>query len=104
MLDLQDKTLLVSIRHAEKDPADDSYESFIADVLQASEYTVMVRKRSDGVEVALPYVEDAFSRAEPGFYELKDGSTCEDPAYEVRLARYASDEVRQIRIALESLD
>lgn len=102
MLDLQDKTLLVSIRHAGKEPADDFYESFIADVLQASEGTVMVRRRSDRVEVALPFLEDAFSQAEPGFYELKDGSTCEDPSYEVRLTRYASDEVRQSRIALES--
>lgn len=36
--------------------------------------------RGYGEEVKLPDDEEAYEPAEPGFYELKNGSTCENPA------------------------
>ena len=102
MLDLKEKTLLVSIRHAGKMPAEDFYEFYIADVITTGGNTVMVRRRRDGKEVSLPFVEDAFIQLEPGFYELRDGSTCTDPSYELRLTRYASRDTWNERAASDN--
>ena len=48
--------------------------------------------RSSGAEMSLPYDEEIFEPAEPGFYELKDGSTFENPSFTARWTVFASKE------------
>lgn len=89
MLDLSEKTLLVSIRRIEND-GQEAVNTFFGDVTSFDENSVRIISRS-GEQVKLPYDEDTYEPAEPGFYELKDGSTCENPAYIVRWTVYASE-------------
>jgi len=90
MLDLSEKTLLVSIRRIEND-GQEAVNTFFGDVTSFNENTVRIISRN-GDEMKLPYDEEAYEPAEPGFYELKDGSTCENPAYIVRWTVYASED------------
>ena len=89
MLDLSGKILLVSIRRIEND-GQEAVNTFFREVTSFNENTVRINNRT-GEELKLPYDEEAYEPAEPGFYELKDGSTCENPAYIVRWTVYASE-------------
>jgi len=89
MLDLNEKTLLVSIRRIDND-GQETVDTFFGDVTSFSENTVRIARRN-GEEMKLPYDEEAYESAEPGFYELRDGSTCENPAFIVRWTVYASE-------------
>lgn len=89
MLDLSEKTLLVSIRRIDNDGRE-AVETFFGDVTSYDENTVCITRRS-GEEMNLPYDEEAYEPAEPGFYELRDGTTCDNPAFIVRWTVYASE-------------
>lgn len=88
MLDLNEKTVLVSIRRIDNE-GEEKTDTFFGKVTSFDENTVRIIRRG-GEELQLPYDEEAYEEAEPGFYELKDGSTCEDPAFIVKWTVYAS--------------
>jgi hypothetical protein len=89
MLDLSEKTLLVSIRRIDNE-GQETVDTFFGIVASFNENTVQIIRRN-GDEMKLPYDEEAYEEAERGFYELKDGSTCEDPAFIVQWTVYASE-------------
>ena len=89
LLDLVGKPLLVSIRRID-DEGKVKMDTFFADVTACSENTIRVVRRN-GEEMSLPYDQDVYEEAEPGFYELEDGSICEDPAFIARWTVFASE-------------
>jgi RNase P/RNase MRP subunit p29 len=90
MLDLNDKTILVSLRKIDKD-GEQTFDTFFGTVVSFNENTVRVLRTSSD-EISLPYDEEIFELAEPGFYELKDGSTFENPSFTARWTVFASKE------------
>ena len=90
MLDLNDKTILVSIRKIDNE-GQETYDTFFGTVVKFNENTIRV-VRLNGVEVSLPYDEEVYEAAEPGFYELQDGSTFDNPSFIARWTRFESEE------------
>ena len=90
MLDLSDKTILVSIRRIDND-GQETFDTFFGSVVSFNENTVRVL-RPNGAEMSLPYDEEVYETAEPGFYELKDGSTFENPSFTAQWTVFASKE------------
>ena len=90
MLDLNGKTILASIRKIDNE-GQESFDTFFGTVLRFNENTVRV-VRPNGVEMSLPYDEEVYESAEPGFYELQDGSTFENPSFTARWTVFASEE------------
>jgi len=88
MLDLENKTILVSIRRIDEAGAE-RFDTFFGDVLSFDVNTVRVR-RHGGDEMALPYDEEVYEIAEQGFYELKNGSTFEDPHFIAKWTVFSS--------------
>lgn len=90
MQDLNDKTILVSLRKIDIE-GEETFDTFFGSVVSFNENTVRVL-RASGDEISLPYDEEIFEQAEPGFYELKDGSTFENPSFTARWTVFASKE------------
>lgn len=90
MLDLNDKTILVSLRKINNE-GEETFDTFFGTVVSFNENTVRVL-RTSGDEMVLPYDEEIFELAEPGFYELMDGSTFENPLFTARWTVFASKE------------
>ncbi|MDR7306328.1 hypothetical protein [Rhodoferax saidenbachensis] len=90
MLDLNDKTILVSLRKIDNE-GEETFDTFFGTVVSFNENTVRVLRPS-GDEMSLPYDEEVFELAETGFYELKDGSTFENPSFTARWTVFASKE------------
>jgi len=90
MLDLNGKTVLVSIRKIDNE-GQQSFDTFFGTVVSFNENTVLVR-RPNGTEMSIPYDEEIYETAEPGFYELNDGSTFENPSFTARWTVFASKE------------
>lgn len=90
MLDLIDKTILVSIRRIDSE-GQESFDTFFGDVTTFNENTVRVRRQSNGQLESLPYDEEVYEVADPGFYELKDGSTFENPSFIAQWTVFASE-------------
>lgn len=90
MLDLNDKTVLVSLRRIDNE-GEETFDTFFGTVVSFNENTVRIL-RQNGAEMSIPFDEDVFEVAEPGFYELKDGSTFENPAFTARWTVFASQE------------
>ena len=88
MLDLNDKTLLVSITRIDNE-GQETNDTFFGTVAAYNSNTVTVT-RPDGRELNLPYDEEVYEAAEPGFYELRDGSTFENPDFIAQWTVYAS--------------
>lgn len=93
MLNLHKKTLLISIRRI-NEAGDESFETFFGDVISFNENTVLVQ-RHDGGEMSLPYDEELYEAAEPGFYELNNGSTFENPDFIAQWTVFASEAAAQ---------
>ncbi len=89
MLELDGKTILASLRKID-DEGCESFDTFFGTVVTFDENTVRVR-RENGTEVSLPYDEEVYEPAEPGLYELKDGSTFENPSFIARWTVFASE-------------
>jgi arabinogalactan endo-1,4-beta-galactosidase len=89
MLDLDNKTLVVSIRRIDNN-GQVTFDTFFADVTSHNETTIRVIRRN-GEEMSLPYDEDVYEVAEPGFYELQDGDTHENPDLIARWTVFASE-------------
>jgi len=90
MLDLLEKTVLVSIRRI-GDDGEESFDTYFGDVEAFNANTVRVRRQSTGQVESLPYDEDVYAVADPGFYELKDGSTFENPSFIAQWTVFASE-------------
>jgi hypothetical protein len=90
MLDLLKKTLLVSIRQI-NDDGEESFDTYFGEVQTFNANTVRVRRQLTGQVESLPYDEDAYAVADPGFYELKDGSTFEHPSFIAQWTVFASE-------------
>ena len=88
MLDLEKKTLLVSIRRI-SDAGEESFDTFFADVESVDGNTVRVKRHGAG-DMSLPYDEEVYAPAEPGFYELKNGTTFENPHFIAEWTVFAS--------------
>jgi len=88
MLELDGKTILASLRKIDNQGCE-SFDTFFGTVITYNENIVRVR-RSNGEEVSLPYDEEVYEPAEPGVYELKDGSTFEDPSFVAQWTVFAS--------------
>jgi hypothetical protein len=93
MLDLANKTILVSIRKVDEDGSE-SFDTFFGKVLRYNQNTVTVARR-DGSEKQIPYDEDVYKVAEPGFYELQDGSTHENPDFIAQWVVYKNQETAE---------
>jgi hypothetical protein len=89
MLDLEKKTLLVSIRRI-SEVGEESFDTFFADVMAFDGNTVRVKRHGAG-EMSLPYDEEVYVPAEPGFYELKNGTTFENPDFVAEWTVFASE-------------
>jgi len=88
MLDLEKKTILVSIRRI-NESGEETFDTFFGDVLSFDENTVRVQ-RHGGDEMKLPYDEEVYAPAEPGFYELKNGITYDNPHFIAEWTVYSS--------------
>ena len=89
MLDLENKTILVSIRRIDVDGTE-TFDTFFGCVLDYSEKNVKVSK-PDGTEINMPYEEEVYQAAERGFYTLKDGSTHDNPDFIAQWTVYKND-------------
>lgn len=90
MLDLNDKTILVSLRKIDNE-GEETFDTFFGTVISFNVNTVRVLRPS-GDEMSVPYDEEILELAEPGFYELMDGSTFENPSFTARWTVFASKE------------
>lgn len=90
MEDLKDKVILVSIRTILEDGTE-TKEVYFGKITSYNSNTVCVTKQNKNEETTLPYFEDLFEYAEEGFYELEDGSTCENPDYIARFVKYENE-------------
>ena len=90
--DLIDATAIVSLRivNGKGDERFETYIGRIASFQPSGQYEslddgsptdVMHFECHDGVVREYPYDPSVFEPADPGFYELKDGSTIENPDY-----------------------
>ena len=94
MIDLQDKTLLVSIRRINEQGSEQT-EAFFGHVVSFNETSVtLARQGAD--DFCMPYNEEVIDVAEPGFYELNDGTTHDNPDYIARWVVYASQAARDM--------
>jgi hypothetical protein len=93
MLNLDQKIILVSKRKINND-GQETFDTFFGKVEHFNENTVIV-SRKEGQEEALPYSEEFYNVAEEGFYELGDGSTCENPDFIAEFVVFQSQEARE---------
>jgi hypothetical protein len=93
MMGLEDKVLIISVRHVANDGRQHT-DTFFAKVLAQTSDGWLQIQRFDGTEQTIPLFEP-LETLESGFYELNDGSTCENPDYEMRLIRYESEQARE---------
>lgn len=93
MMDLDNKVILVSKRQID-DEGLESFDTFFGKVQSFNENTVVIA-RSSGQEVSLPYGEEFYDIAEEGFYELNDGSTCENPDFIAEFVVFQSERARE---------
>lgn len=70
------------------------YDNYFARVKTVSLEAIVVIK-PDGEEENLPSDEAFYDEAEPGHYELTDGSSCEDPDYIAEFLIYENDTAYQ---------
>lgn len=56
------------------------FDNFFATVKEINDDAIVVIK-GDGELENLPLDEDYYESAEPGLYELENGTSCEDPDY-----------------------
>jgi hypothetical protein len=90
MLNLENKTILVSIRKIDENGSE-SFDTFFGTVLGYNENTVTV-SRQNGTETKIPYDEEVYEVAESGFYELEDGTTYENPDFIAQWTVYKNEE------------
>ena len=93
MLDLDQKIILVSKRRID-DEGQETFDTFFGKVTRFNENTVVVA-RPGGNEESLPYGEEFYDIAEEGFYELNDGSTCENPDFIAEFVVFQSEGARE---------
>ena len=89
MLDLTKKTILVSIRRIDE-AGQESFDTFFGDVISFNENTVRLQ-RHGGEQISVPYDEEIYEPAEPGFYELKNGTSFENPDFIAQWCVFASE-------------
>lgn len=89
MLNLDQKVILVSKRKID-DEGQETFDTFFGEVTHFDENTVVVL-RPNGNEECLPFGEEFYQIAEAGFYELKDGSTCENPDFIAEFVIFQSE-------------
>jgi hypothetical protein len=92
MLDLRDKTILVSTRKIDERGSEET-ETFFGRVVSFNESSVVLSRAGAGA-ITMPYDEDVIEVAEAGFYELNDGTTHENPDFIARWVVYASQAAR----------
>ena len=76
-MDLLNKTLFVSKKLITENGRV-YFDNFFAQVKDITEEAVIIVKAGGELE-NLPLDEDFYEKAEPGLYELEDGTSCEDP-------------------------
>lgn len=89
MLNLHKKTILVSIRHIDES-GNENFDTFFGDVISFNANTVLVQ-RHGGDEIPLPYDDNVYEPAEPGFYELKNGTTFDNPDFIAKWTVFSSE-------------
>ncbi len=92
MLDLDQKLILVSKRKIDNE-GQETFDTFFGKVKHFNENTVII-VRPEGQEESLPYGEEFYDIAEEGFYELHDGSTCENPDFIAEFVVFQSEKAR----------
>ncbi|HWV15502.1 MAG TPA: hypothetical protein VN030_08715 [Cellvibrio sp.] len=70
------------------------FDNYFASVKSVDEEAIVVIK-PDGEEENLPRGEEFYEEAEPGLYELNDGSTHENPDYIADFLIYENDAAYQ---------
>lgn len=70
------------------------FDNYFATVKSVSQEAIVVIK-PDGEEENLPSGEEFYDKAEPGLYELTDGSSYEDPDYIAEFLIYENDTAYQ---------
>ena len=88
-MNLDDKVILVSKRKI-LESGEELFDTYFGKVKSYNDNTIIVL-RPNGEDESLPYDEDFYQPAEEGFYELNDGSTCEDPDYIGEFVVYEND-------------
>lgn len=73
---------------------DEVFDTYFGRVTTYNENTIVVERPSGKLE-SIPYGEEYYEVAEKGFYELKDGSTCEDPDFIGEFVVYENDTAYQ---------
>ncbi len=89
MEELENKVILVSKRKI-MESGEELFDTYFGKVVSYNENTIVVTRPS-GEEESIPYGEEFYEEAKEGLYELKDGSTCEDPNYIGKFVVYEND-------------
>jgi len=66
------------------------FDNYFVRVKQVTDEAIVVIKE-DGQEENLPTDEDFYEPAEPGLYELDNGTQCEDPDYIAEFLIFEND-------------
>jgi len=66
------------------------FDNFFAQVKEVNQDALVVVKDEGELE-NLPLDEDYYEEAEPGLYELENGTSCEDPDYIAEFLIFESD-------------
>ena len=91
MQDFKNKVILVSKRIIDKD-GNESFDTYFGKVVSYSDKHLIVIKQNNEEVSIPPFDSELYDIAEEGFYELKDGSTYEDPDFIAEFLVYDSEE------------
>ncbi|TKB58715.1 hypothetical protein [Ferrimonas aestuarii] len=89
MIDLQNKVLLVSLRHVDENEKIE-FETFFGLVNRFNDNTVVVEKAGGG-QINLPYADSHFEPAIDEWYELKSGEWYDEVDFIVQMDVFANE-------------
>ena len=89
-MDLIDKIIFVSKKLIMED-GKVYFDNYFVRTKAINEEALVVVK-ANGEEENLPLDQDFYEQAEPGLYELDDGTQCEDPDYIAEFLIFENDE------------
>ncbi len=88
-MDLVDKIIFVS-KKLVMENGKVYFDNYFVRVKELNDEAIVVVK-SSGEEENLPLDEDYYEQAEPGLYELDDGTSCENPDYIAEFLIFEND-------------
>lgn len=88
-MDLLDKVIFVAKKLVMED-GKVYFDNYFVRVKDINDDAIVVTK-ANGEEENLPTDRDFYEVAEPGLYELADGSSCEDPDYLAEFLIFEND-------------